>query len=294
MKTLPVVSVIIPTYNSASYLTQTIQSVLDQKGVHKLYELEVIVVDDGSIDGTSNVITSFGKQVRYECITNSGRPAVPRNVGARLATGEYLAFLDADDIWLPSKIQVQLAQFKKDPKLALISSNARRIDEFGKELGGLVVVDDLLPSTVDIVSLIKLNFMCTSATMVKADIFREQGGFNEDIELRAVEDYELWMRIAATSKIAYQHDALVLYRIHEAATSKHSDKEGWELTLSVYTSFKKVSGKKLDHPALIALNQQMANARHDLYKLSSPLGKLQHGLAYLRIRLLLRLQYAKK
>lgn len=290
----PVVSVIIPSYNSAAYLAETINSVLTQKGIHALYELEVLVVDDGSTDITAEVVAEFGDKIQYKRIANSGRPAVPRNIGASLAKGEYLAFLDADDVWLPTKLQTQFKQFMNNPKLALVSSNARRIDEHGKELGGLVVIDKLLPPAVNLVNLIQLNFICTSATMVKTDVFKQLGGFNEALELRAVEDYELWMRIAAVSPIEYLRDALVLYRVHDAATSKHGEKEAWTLMLAVYTSFKNTTGKLLKLPASIALDQQMANAHHDLYKLSGVLGKLQHGLAYLYLRLVLRIKYTKR
>jgi glycosyltransferase involved in cell wall biosynthesis len=97
------VSVIIPTYNGAHYLSHAIESVLSQT----MKDLQVIIADDGSTDDTALVAESYKNQVEYTKINHAGLPAVTRNAGLKLAHGEYIAFLDADDSWLPEKTEKQ-------------------------------------------------------------------------------------------------------------------------------------------------------------------------------------------
>ena len=101
--TLPTASVVVPTYNRAEWIGATLRSVLSQSSQPH----EIIVVDDGSADGTETVVGAFGARVRYVRQENAGVSAA-RNHGARLATGEYLAFADSDDLWHPRKLEVQL------------------------------------------------------------------------------------------------------------------------------------------------------------------------------------------
>src|SRR5215472_561278 len=103
------ISVIIPAYNHARFLTPAIESVLSQT----MEPSEIVVVDDGSTDETSSVLGTFGRQIRVVRQKNQG-VAAARNRGAELATGEYLAFLDADDLWLPRKLEMQLNRFESE------------------------------------------------------------------------------------------------------------------------------------------------------------------------------------
>ena len=96
----PLVSVIIPTYNSAGYIEEALESVFEQT----LQDFEIIVVDDGSTDGTGEVLRKYGDRIRYIYQENNG-PASARNGGIRVARGEYIAFLDADDLWVSTKLE---------------------------------------------------------------------------------------------------------------------------------------------------------------------------------------------
>jgi glycosyltransferase involved in cell wall biosynthesis len=116
---MPKISVIIPTYNSANYLPEAIESVLAQ--TYKNFE--IVVIDDGSTDNTKEVVVPYLDQIVF-LETENGDPAKARNHGIRKSSGEYVAFLDADDIWCPDKLERQLAYFSKNPHYHLVFSDA--------------------------------------------------------------------------------------------------------------------------------------------------------------------------
>lgn len=268
------VSVVIPSYNSAKYLPATLDSVLAQEGAGSLFELEIIVVDDGSTDDTQAVVEEYGEKIIYCKIKNSGRPAVPRNVGAKLAKGEFLAFLDSDDIWLPTKLKEQLGVFTDHPGIVLVSSNAEKIDAKGKRFGELVVSKELLPKQANYCELLKDNFICTSATVVRKDAFLSAGGFSESPDLKAVEDYDLWLRLASRGEIAYKESATILYRVHQGNISKANGPLAIKRLAKVYKNVaKNVEGKKNKRAAVEALS-----AAH--YSMASLSGGIINKLLY--------------
>src|SRR5437773_3781756 len=113
------VSVVIPTYNYARYLPEAIDSALAQTHA----PLEVIVVDDGSTDDTPRVLAVYGDRIRVIRQANRG-PGAARNTGIAAARGEYVGFLDADDVWLPRKLELQMARFEADQGLGLVHCGA--------------------------------------------------------------------------------------------------------------------------------------------------------------------------
>ena len=117
------VSVIIPTYNSGPFVTETIDSVLCQTHPHR----EIIVVDDGSTDDTPARVRHYGSKISYIRQSNAGVGAA-RNIGIRAASGDYLAFLDSDDLWLPEKLEVQLAVAARYPDSGLIACDGEYFD----------------------------------------------------------------------------------------------------------------------------------------------------------------------
>lgn len=127
---VPRVSVIIPCYNTARYVKETIESVLNQTR----QDFEIIVVDDGSTDDSHNVIASINDQrIRYHYQPNQGLAAA-RNTGLALATGEFVAFLDADDFFLPEKLARQIAALDSQPEVGLVAGGHLYVDEFGNSL----------------------------------------------------------------------------------------------------------------------------------------------------------------
>ncbi len=173
------VSVIIPAYNAAAYVGRAIESALAQTEK----PLEVLVIDDGSGDHTGPVVRAYEPAVRLISKPNGG-PATARNLGARLARGEWLALLDADDWWQPEKLAVQLA-LATEPDIGLIHCLPdHRTDRVPAVLG----FDDLWVR----------NWIVNSSVLLRRDVFEALGGFDKSPELISVEDYNLWLRLAAS------------------------------------------------------------------------------------------------
>jgi cellulose synthase/poly-beta-1,6-N-acetylglucosamine synthase-like glycosyltransferase len=168
------VSVVIPAYNAAATIAAAIESVLAQTRPPE----EIIVVDDGSKDETSAVVERFGPIVRLLRQANAGCGQA-RNTGAREARGTWLAFLDADDLWLPTKLERQMPE-TADPRIAVVV--CRKYSKDGQLLGRRFAFDDLWTR----------NDAIVSSSLVRRSAFEQAGGF---WKLRACEDYHLWLRL---------------------------------------------------------------------------------------------------
>jgi len=185
------VSVVIPAYNAAATVTAAIESVLAQTRPPD----EIVVVDDGSKDDTSAVVERFGPAVRLVRQANAGCGQA-RNTGAREARGTWLAFLDADDLWLPTKLERQLPE-TADPLIAVVV--CRKHNEDGRLLGRRFAFDDLWTK----------NDAIVSSSLVRRSAFEEAGGFWRE---RACEDYHLWLRLTADGwAMANVPEDLVVY-----------------------------------------------------------------------------------
>jgi glycosyltransferase involved in cell wall biosynthesis len=212
---MPSVSVIIPTYNRAHYIEQSVGSVLDQDFAGTL---ELIVIDDGSTDDTRERLRRFGDRVLYRAIRHSGRPGVPRNEGLRLARGELVAFQDSDDVWLPGRLRVQLPAFD-DPHVALAYGGAEVIDADGARTGRSVVAPGRARAGFVFRDLLRGNFISTLTVLTRRDTLVSAGAFDEGL---AFEDYQLWLRIALTGKFAYVPEVVGLYRQHPGGLGSDS------------------------------------------------------------------------
>lgn len=205
------VSVVIPAHNAREFLGKAVRSVLEQ--THRC--AEIIIVDDGSTDGTVGVASSFGEQVKYIRQENAGA-AIARNSGIHAATSEYIAFLDADDFWFPDKTQRQLQRFDSDPEIALVYCAKERVDGDGLP-APLADEPNSFPSGWIFTELFRANYISTaSEVIVRKDALLDVGLFSTDPRLRNCQDYELWLRIAARYKIGVVPDKLVYYRRHAA------------------------------------------------------------------------------
>ena len=189
-ETAPRVSVVIPTHQAAGLIGQTIRGVLAQT----FRDFEIVVVDNGSTDGTDAVVAAIGDaRIRYHWQKDSGLPANSRNVGVRLATGEYVAFLDADDFWYPFKLERVMAAFDADPGLALVchdvwvTRDGRRLKLRGYSPDVARIFDQLLYVG---------NFVTTSAVTARRDALLDAGLFDERRAYLTVEDYDLWLKVA--------------------------------------------------------------------------------------------------
>jgi len=202
---MPEVSVVIPTYNSARYLTEAIDSVLAQS----FKDFEVLVIDDGSTDETESLIQRYGAEVRYVRQQNSG-VAIARNRGIEQSRGRYVSFLDADDTWSASKLERQLAAMSENRQYRICYS------------AFTVVASDLAPIGVtrscrqaDALEdlLLRGNVVATPSTVMgERSLFIEAGGF--DPALSQCADWDMWVRLAALSDFLYVDEPLVNYRQH--------------------------------------------------------------------------------
>jgi len=202
----PLVSVVIPTYNGASYIREAVDSALAQK----YQPLEVIVVDDGSTDNTEDVLKPVMGRIRYIKKANGG-PAGARNAGIKEAKGEFIAFLDGDDVWEPHKLTWQMPAFE-NANVGLAYANVSVMDEGGNPLEhtirlakseGLVFED-----------LFRKNFIPTSTVVARKSCIEKAGYFDENRELISVEDYDLWLKIAANHRVRRVDMVLAKYRRH--------------------------------------------------------------------------------
>jgi glycosyltransferase involved in cell wall biosynthesis len=212
------VSIVIPTYNYAAYLSQAIRSVLRQDHAH----WELIIVDDGSTDSTAASVAAFpDPRIQYIYQQNAGLSAA-RNTGIRSARYDFVAFLDADDEWLPPHLSSILTNFATlDSSFALIGSGSYRVDDTGRAFPrqGRRQWKDREIHVSEIV--LKSRFM-PSAVVVRHAVFTECGLF--DTELRSSEDREMWLRIGARHRIFVQARETVRIRKHSANMSKQADR----------------------------------------------------------------------
>lgn len=201
----PSVSVIIPAYNGARTVWRAIESALGQ--THP--PLEVIVVDDGSADETADVVAAYPAPVRLIRKENGG-PASARNVGARAASGTWLAMLDADDWWYPDKLERQLALDT--------SSDISLIHAFAPHSRARV------PREVTLTDLLRANIIINSSVLIRRAVFEKLGGFDVAPELISVEDYALWLRVVAAGYRAVTCPEVLIYYTRGIGLSSHSDR----------------------------------------------------------------------
>lgn len=234
MNSNPFVSVIIPMYNAEQYIQETISSVLSQS-----YEnFEVIVVDNFSSDNSKEIIKSLN-DARIELVEldyNSGGPSRPRNIGAKNANGELICFLDADDIWLPNKLESQI-NFFIEHEINFSSTDCTLINESSVDIPISFKnrIFNKFISKKTITDVIKNNFILTSSVIIRKDLLLS---FNENDTYISVEDYDMWLNILLNKecKYLYQNKKLIKYRIVENSASERSSVLKQELKANVVLS----------------------------------------------------------
>ena len=211
---LPLVSVILPTYNCAAFLPHSIGSILAQ--TYNSYE--IIVVDDGSTDNTKEVLYPFMQRIKYILLEqNKGLPTA-RNIGILSAQGKYIAFIDADDLWLPEKLQTDIEYFETHPEVSMVYSKHLNIDQNGRMLDE--ASQKRLPSGNIFTQLFsEQNFIITSSVVVRKEIFETTGLFYE--QLSNCQDWDMWLRIAFYFKVGGINTPLVKYRHNPHSLSKN-------------------------------------------------------------------------
>jgi len=207
------ISVIIPTYNSAAFVVSAVESVLRQE----LEPAEIIVVDDGSTDDTAEALGPYRRSIRYLTQPNSG-PAVARNRGVGAAQSDWIAFLDADDVWMPHKLRRQVECMKANPRAGLIHSAFLDWDNRTGETSRRTLLRHNFSGRCYPLFFFQ-NGVLPSTALVRKEYVTRIGGFDETIRKAGVEDYDFSFRIARHCELAYIEEPLVLYRRHEGNAS---------------------------------------------------------------------------
>jgi glycosyltransferase involved in cell wall biosynthesis len=215
---MPEVSIIIPTFNRREQLQKAIRSVFIQQGI--IFEL--ILIDDGSTDGTEQIIRKDFPPVKYFFQPNQG-PAAARNRGIEQAQGKWIAFLDSDDEWLPGKLRAQIEFFRQNPGFLICQTeeiwirSGRRVNPMKKhkKYGGWIF-EKCLP----------LCIISPSAVMIHRSIFDKIGLFDES--LPACEDYDLWLRMTCQFPVGLvEHPYVVKYGGHSGQRSREFPALDW-------------------------------------------------------------------
>ena len=252
----PLVSIITPVYNGERYLSEAIDSALAQT----YQNFELLIVNDGSTDNSAAIIKPFinDSRVIYIEQKNAG-VAAARNTAIKQASGKYIGFLDQDDLWLNTKLEVQVATLEQDANIALVHSRQDFIDSQGNKIdydwvtgGAGFCFEDMF----------KKNRIAVLTVLIRKTIFDEMGLFNE--HLSGTDDYDMWLRVTLKYPIQYIDRALAFYRFHDSNISNNSFK------MTVF-ELKTIDAILLEHPeARNRVGKSTVKAR--LYGLHHQLG----------------------
>lgn len=209
------IAVIIPAFNAEKFIKEAINSVLSQKIIPN----EIIIVDDGSTDGTANIVNSFSNTIKYIYQQNSGS-AKARNVGLKNTTSDLVAFLDADDYWDQDHLLTMHSAFIDNPDAGLIYCEKKWVDESGSP----IINHDKninLPAGWIFNQLFEANHISSASVVVaRREAIVEVGYFDESSDMRNAQDYQLWLRMSAKFEILSLPQKTVNYRRHTLNRTK--------------------------------------------------------------------------
>ncbi len=283
--TRPTVSTIIPAYNAESTLARAIDSVLAQT----FDAWELIVVDDGSTDETEAVARSYGSRVKLLRTPHLG-PGPARNAGVHASSGTWLAWLDADDVWYPTKLERQIDLARSDEQIEFITGNYRYIDATGRDLGtgfarvgwlceriaqqakdGLVVFD-----RQDVSRFIREGFGATVTMMLPRRLFDRVGGFCD--WLTVAEDVHFVMRaVAACTRFAAVCEPLATYHLHTDSTTRRDVEKAQRQTVLAYRDLRRLL-ETCDETIHRALAEPLSRAYLNQAKVLGRSGRRREGL----------------
>lgn len=275
------VSVVIPIYNGERYIGRTLQSVAEQS--HR--NLEILIVDDGSTDGTGEILNTFVQhETRARILRQSNKGvAAARNLGIRSASGDFIAPLDADDIWHPERVSRQLRCLIDSPSdVGLVYSPWITIDEFGRRLSSCL--DRGRFEGIVWLQLVMGNFLGNASTaLIKKDCLQAVGLYDEEYFLQRAqgcEDWDLYLRIAGVCRFRCQPDCLIGYR--QVHGSMSIDVEQMMRSYARLISKVRVSGVSVPPPVY-----RWSRANYLLYMANRAAAARRRGLtAILLLRLL--------
>jgi len=256
----PLVSVIIPAFNCASFIRDALRSVSEQS----YPSVELLVIDDGSTDETPYIVQSQ-PGVRYLRQDNRG-PSAARNAGIAAARGDYIAFLDADDLWMPDKLARQVSLLQQYPDAAFAFADMRLVSQQNHTESSMFEKYFLNEKffghpcrVIDAaVKLVWSNFIPTSTVLTRKHPVEEAGGFDE--AFRKCEDWDLWLRLALRAPIVYSPELLMLKRVHDVNASR--DATG--MNVAAMQVLEKLD--RYHHTILLQLGVDITRALRDGYR----------------------------
>lgn len=211
----PLVSIIMPAYNSERFIAESIESVI----VQTYTNWELIIIDDGSTDNTGKIIKQYAqKDNRIKSIyQRNQKQGKARNTGLENSKGELIAFLDSDDLWIPEKLKIQVS-FLANNEVDLLYSNGYVFsNNLGNLTGRLHMQIGFFQGDLAIKRLLESNFIPILSVLTKRQAILEVGGFDEDLHIQNIEDYHLWLKMILNGCLIYgMPDSLVYYRQHES------------------------------------------------------------------------------
>lgn len=251
---LPLVSVVVGVYNKERYVGETLRSVRAQTYPH----WELLVVDDASTDGSlKEVERALEGERRAQVLRmerNSGHPGVARNRGIREARGKYVAFLDADDVWKPGKLDLQVRFMEENPEVDISHTRCEVIDGAGKSRG--LRHGETLPEGEEVLAaLLRHCFICTSTVMVRREFGATTGWFSEEACFHSGQDYEFFVRCARDGQVGLVNEVLTLYRQFEGTVSRNT--RNWRARPSDF------------------VRKKLFLAREDLWSSALPVGEMR-------------------
>jgi len=258
---MPTVSVIIHTYNNEKFIVETVESVLNQ--TYKDYE--IIIVDDGSVDGTRDALIPYMQKIRYHYKENGGI-ASAKNAGISLSETEFVAFLDHDDLWAPDKLQLQMEHFNENPQIGLVYAKYTSFRD-GKELR---TKPEKGYSGWIFKELLSKSFIQTSTVVVKRECLDAVGPYDETFFLG--DEYDMFLRIARKFQCGFVDKGLTRYRVHDTNASNNDflfDNENLGVYKKIYNNFTDLDGveKKILRKRIARYSMKVAEGLYSQGKL---------------------------
>lgn len=283
MTHVPRVTVVIPTYNRADLLIESVESVLRQS----YRDLEIVVCDDGSTDDTVACVEGLESRIRYLGLPHTGRPGAPRNRGIEAARGELIAFLDDDDLWEPGKLARQIEVLDRDG-LSLVYTDRRLLFGDGSRSAPIATPDPPGPDRLlDLVLGGQFPSVCT--VLMHRSLLRQVNGFDET--LVTGEDLDLWLRLGRIARAGRVPEPLVLVRRRTGTLSDRSGPLAFRNAIEVLlralvAQDLQPSERRLGHSTLMRLHGRLAAKRARQGDVAdtvrAALGAIRHAAARLR------------
>jgi glycosyltransferase involved in cell wall biosynthesis len=237
MVTLPAFSVVMPSYQQADFIRESIDSVLSQEAVR----VELLVMDGGSTDGTVDVLRSYGNRITWVSEPDRGQSHAV-NKGIQRATGEYLAWINSDDLLLPGALRRVAAVFDADPEVMWAYGRCRVVDERGKEIRKpITAYKNLLLRRFSYRKLLLENFISQPATFFRRAVFDEVGLLREERHYDM--DYDLWLRLGRRYEPAVVDAYLAEFRMHTSSKTNQGFEESLRAANELVRSYAAAEGK---------------------------------------------------